>query len=135
MAEPAIAGAGLLGTVATGAGITVLGVATGIEPWVLIGAVTGAVWSQARAPGAKFAERCVRIVGGSVLAVIGAPVLAAVMIGSSKAPSGIAHPMLAPGLALLIGYLAHRVIMPGIERLSTGLVDRLVAGKGGNKDA
>lgn len=133
MAEP-ISGAGLGGALLPGVGVVVLGVATGIDPLVLGGGLAGAVWSQARAPGVGFFVRGMRVVGGTVLAILGGPVGASVLGVLPGVPPGIANPLLGPLLALLIGYLAHRVIMPGVERLAASAIERvltILGAKGG----
>ncbi|MGQ5524247.1 hypothetical protein ACUHMQ_13450 [Chitinimonas sp. PSY-7] len=120
MAE-SLAGGAVGSNLAAVGGLTVLGVSTGIDPLVLVAALVGAVWSQTAAPPTQFVIRLVGIVGSSVLAVLAAPLAASVITGMPAVPDGVAHPMLAPTLALSIGYLGHRVIMPNVERLVIGL--------------
>ncbi len=133
MAE-AVAGGALGSNLATVGGLTVLGVSTGIDPLVLIAALVGGVWSQTAAPPTGWVSRLVGIVGSAVLAVLTAPIGAAVLESLPGVPAGVAHPMLSPALALWVGYLGHRVIMPNVERLVIGLFGS-VPGMRGKDDA
>lgn len=129
MAEP-VSGSGVGVFVAAAGGLTVLGVSTGIDPVHLICALVGAVWAQTAAPQTRFWVRLVAVLGSALLAVMAAPLAVTLIKALPGVPVALDNAKLAAVLAIAIGYLAHKVIMPRLERVAEGMMARLPGMKG-----
>jgi hypothetical protein len=105
-------------TAAAGAGITVLGVSTGLDPALLLAGFAGGVWAQSYAPPAHWLQRLAATALAAILAGYFTPA-AAVMISASDTIKGAlpGHALQLP-VAVLVGLLVQRVLGPAIMRLA-----------------
>lgn len=103
---------------ATAAGITVLGVSTGLDPAVLIAGFAGGLWAQSYNPPAHWLQRLAATALAAILAGYFTPA-AAVMLSASDTIKGAlpGHALQLP-VAVLVGLLAQRVLGPAIMRIA-----------------
>lgn len=113
MAEPSItAGAALA------AGLTILGVSTGLDPAVLIAGVAGGLWAQSYNPPTSIWRRLSLIALAAILAGYLAPVFTAIAASSSTVRDIIAFSALQLPIAVLVGLTSHRVLGPAFMRFA-----------------
>lgn len=110
--------ADLVATAATAAGVTVLGVSTGLDPAVLIAGFAGGLWAQSYNPPAHWLQRLAATALAAILAGYFTPA-AAVMLSASDTIKGAlpGHALQLP-VAVLVGLLAQRVLGPAIMRIA-----------------
>lgn len=94
----------------TTGGITILGVATGLHPALMLAGAAGGWWALSYQPTKTLLSRVNRILLSSVIAAWSAPVLAA----SSYIPEGIPTVPVQLLAALLIGLAAMDVLGRGL---------------------
>lgn len=102
----------------TAAGVTVLGVSTGLDPAVLIAGFAGGLWAQSYNPPAHWLQRLAATALAAILAGYFTPA-AAVMLAASDTIKGAlpGHALQLP-VAVLVGLLAQRVLGPAIMRIA-----------------
>lgn len=103
---------------ATAAGLTVFGVATGINPSILLAGLAGGMWSLSYQPPMSVWRRAAVIVCGAVVAAYLTPIAVAVLASFSWWPASASVEMAQLPLALLIGLLAYKVIGPSVLRIA-----------------
>ncbi len=104
--------------VATAAGVTILGVSTGLDPALLIAGFAGGLWAQSYAGPSHWLQRLAATALASILAGYFTPA-AAIMLSASDTIRGAlpGHALLLP-VAVLVGLLAQRVLGPAIMRIA-----------------
>lgn len=105
-------------TVGVAAGLTFFGVATGLEPAVLIAGFAGGLWAQSYSPAATYLQRLALTVLAAVLAGYLAPAAASVLSASDTVKGLLPGPVLQLPVAVLVGLLAHRILGPAILRIA-----------------
>lgn len=122
MAEPNATGAA-----AAAAGLTVFGVATGLDPAILIAGFAGGVWGQSYHPPTTFWRRLLLVMLASIIAGYLAP--AAAVGAMAMTPAATAGAMslatLQLPVAVLIGLTSHRVLGPAVMRLAAKKIEDL----------
>ena len=114
MAEPSALITGIAAT-----GVTILGIATGLEPSVLIAGFAGGLWAQSYPPQVNIYRRLALSSTAAILAGYLAPPAAIAMVhfGAMKEIFN-SSTTLQPLAAVLIGLTSHRVLGPAIMRLA-----------------
>lgn len=107
----------LAATGAAAAGITVLGVSTGLDPALLLAGFAGGLWAQSYSPPAHWLQRLAATSLASILAGYFTPV-AVVLLSASQTVKGAlpGHDLQLP-VAVLVGLLVQRVLGPAIMRI------------------
>ncbi|MFA5387741.1 MAG: putative holin [Candidatus Paceibacterota bacterium] len=113
MAEPSATTAGLAAT-----GLTFFGVATGLDPAILIAGFAGGVWAQSYHPPMSIWRRLALIVMASILAGYLAPAAAAAVMSFGNTQGAFTLTALQLPVAVLIGLTSHRVLGPAIMRFA-----------------
>lgn len=111
-------GATITGMVVTTTGLTLFGVSTGLEPGVLIAGFAGAVWAQSYYPPTHWLKRIALTSMGSILAGYLAPSVAAVATSYEMVRNVSPAGTLQLPAAVIVGFLAHRVLGPALMRLA-----------------
>lgn len=103
---------------AAAAGITILGVSTGLDAALLIAGFAGGLWAQSYSAPAHWLHRVAATALAGVLAGYFAPA-AAVMLSAFDTIKGAlpGHALQLP-VAVLVGLLAQRVLGPAIMRIA-----------------
>lgn len=114
MADLSVAAAGAV----TAAGITVLGVSTGLDPTVLIAGFAGGLWAQSYNPPTHWLQRLAATALAAILAGYFAPAAAAVLSASDAIKGALPGHALQLPVAVLVGLLAQRVLGPAIMRIA-----------------
>lgn len=99
-------------------GLTVFGIATGLEPSLLIAGFAGALWAQSYREPAPVLHRVALTLLGAILAayLTPAPAMALASVSMAKQAS-ISASVLQWPIAVLIGLLAHSVLGPALVKL------------------
>lgn len=105
-------------TVAAGAGITVLGVSTGLDPAVLIAGFAGGLWAQSYNAPAHWSQRLAATALAAILAGYFTPAAAILLSASDTIKGALPGPALQLPVAVLVGLLAQRVLGPAIMRIA-----------------
>lgn len=114
MADLSVVAAGA----ATAAGVTILGVSTGLDPAVLIAGFAGGLWAQSYNPPAHWLQRLAATALAAILAGYFTPAAAAVLAASDTIKGALPGQALQLPVAVLVGLLAQRVLGPAIMRLA-----------------
>ena len=117
MAEPSALTAGVATT-----GLTFFGVATGLDPALLIAGFAGGVWAQIYHPPMAIWRRLPLMILASIIAGYLAPATAAATAAAVISISDkeiFNFTTLQLPSAVLIGLTTHKVLGPGIMRLAT----------------
>lgn len=114
MAEPTATGVFVL----TATGISIFGVATGLDPVLLVAGVAGGYASLSYQPAQSFSGRITSVVMSALMAAWGAPVLVAAASGQPFIPVAVTGEILKFPVALIGGFLAQTVIAPGLMALA-----------------
>ena len=120
MAEPSATTAGLAAT-----GLTFFGVATGLDPAILIAGFAGGVWAQSYHPPMSIWRRLALIVMASSLAGYLAPAAAAAVMSFGNTQGAFTLTALQLPVAVLIGLTSHRVLGPAIMRFAAKKAEEL----------
>lgn len=120
MAEPSATTAGL-----AAAGITFFGVATGLDPAILIAGFAGGAWAQSYHPPTALWRRAALMVLAAILAGYLAPAVAAVAAASDVIRGALPFPALQLPAAVLIGLTSHRILGPAFMRFATKKIEGL----------
>lgn len=121
MAEPSATAAGMAAT-----GLTFFGVATGLDPAILIAGFAGGVWAQSYQTPTSIWRRLLLVILASILAGYLAPAAAALAItASSNARGAFTLTALQLPLAVLIGLTSHRVLGPAVMRFAAKKADEV----------
>lgn len=103
---------------ATAAGVTILGVSTGLDPALLIAGFAGGLWAQSYTRPAHWLQRLAATALASILAGYFAPAAAVVLSASDTVRGALPGQALQLPVAVLVGLLAQRVLGPAIMRLA-----------------
>lgn len=122
MSEP-IASASAITLTTTG--LTIFGVATGLRPELLLAGVTGALWALSYGEPLPPARRITITVITALVAGYLTPAVVALLRLKAILPTEIDLGMVQPPAAVMIGFLAYRVIGPAVVRLA----DKAMQGK------
>lgn len=114
MAEPSIT----TGTLVA-AGLTFFGVATGLDPALLLAGFAGGAWAQSYPAPMSIFRRASLTALASVLAAYSAPVIAAIL------PESLPHRAVELLSAVLVGFTAHRVLGPALLRFVSKKAEEL----------
>lgn len=120
MAEPTTTSGVLIG-LSSSFGITILGVATGLDPAILIAGFSGGLWALSIQPPPGVLPRIVFLGGSSMVAGYLAPVAAAVVAAAAAKtipfwPPDINRGVMQFPVAFCIGFLGLRWIGPALLR-------------------
>lgn len=110
-------------SVAAVGGLTLFGVATGLDPVLIVAGLTGSFFSYYFMDPLPLARR----ISGAFFAALGsawgAPVLVAALTSVSWWPAAVATGALSPLVALTIGFLTNPVIAPGSIQIARRKVE------------
>lgn len=107
----------------TTAGISILGIATGLHPELLLAGVVGSLWALSYSEPLPVWRRCAITAVTSVVAGYLTPATIALLRISAWIPAQLTQELVMPPAALLIGFLAHKVLGPAITRLGAKITD------------
>lgn len=120
MAEPSATVAGIAAT-----GLTFFGIATGLDPAILIAGFAGGVWAQSYHPPMNIWRRLALIVMASILAGYLAPAAAAAVMSFGNTQGAFTLAALQLPVAVLIGLTSHRVLGPAVMRFAAKKAEEL----------
>lgn len=115
MPEPA-AGAATLAI--TGAGITILGVSTGLQPDIMLAGFAGGLWALSYQPPWPPLRRLSATLGSAIIAGYTTPLVVALVRSTPVWPSEISRDLVQSTVALIIGLVSHQVLGPAILRIA-----------------
>ena len=98
-------------------GLTVLGVSTGLAPELLIAGFAGGMWAQSYLGQTPYAQRLGLTLLASLLAGYFAPALAIGLTAMELVRGVFPGNVLQLPIAVLVGFLAHRIGGPAIMRI------------------
>lgn len=113
MAEPGIVSAGAAAT-----GLTLFGVATGLDPAILIAGFAGGAWAQSYHPPAPIWKRVFLTVLAAILAGYLAPAGASIVMSAGVWQGAFTVTTLQLPVAVIVGLISHRILGPAIMKLS-----------------
>ena len=122
MAEPSSA---LLG-VATAAGLTVFGVATGLHPAILLAGLAGGLWALSYQSPAPTIKRVSATILAAIIAGYLTPAIVAGVTSIGAWPKSLTCEVIQLPIAVLVGLLAHRVIGPFLMRFAARKADEAI---------
>lgn len=99
------------------AGVTVLGVATGLDPAILVAGFVGGLWAQSYSDPAPYLHRIGMTLLAAVLAGYLAPAAATGLTYFDAVKATFTGLALQLPLAVAVGLTAHKVLGPAILRL------------------
>lgn len=109
------------------AGITILGIATGLHPAIMIAGFAGGLWALSyQPPSSTRWARVLSTIVSSLIAGYGAPLAAVVATSAGTWPERVTSEMLELPMAALIGFLTYTVIGPALIRISTRATDEVM---------
>jgi hypothetical protein len=111
-------GSGVIENGVAAAGLTLLGIKTGLEPAVLIAGFAGGVWAQSYGGPVVIWKRMFLTILSAILAGYLAPAVAAAAMSSASVREVFTVDMLRLPLAVVVGLVAHRVLGPAIMKLA-----------------
>lgn len=130
MTEPAtsVIAANVITTAGVGAGIIVFGVHTGLEYPTVIAGIAGGAFALSFLESANAFKRAMQVFSAALLAGYGAPVITGILVYWLRKWEwvDVDNPLKGAELlvALLIAFLAHGVVLPGIQTFAKKLVGR-----------
>ena len=116
MAEPA--STTVAAFAASAMGLTVFGIATGLNPSLLIAGLAGGLWALFYGTPQPIVRRCLSAAMAALVAAWMAPGLSAGIQDLPFAPRLLTHDSIQFPVALIIGFLAMAVVGPGLMMLS-----------------
>ncbi|WP_412479925.1 hypothetical protein [Azonexus sp. IMCC34839] len=103
---------------ATSAGLTVLGVVTGLHPPILLAGLAGGWWAQTYEAPMPILKRTAVAVMSSIIAGYLTPAVSAGVASSGLIPKSVTIDLLQLPVALIVGLLAYRWLGPTILRVA-----------------
>lgn len=116
MAEPTSSAVALAS--ATAAGLTIFGVATGLQPAILLAGLAGGLWALSYQDPAPAVNRVAATVMSSIISGYLTPSVSAGVTSISLWPPAITSDLAKMPIAVLIGLLSHRVLGPALLRIA-----------------
>lgn len=112
---------------AAAAGLSLFGVATGLDPATLIAGFAGGIWGQSYHPPTAIWRRLIVVIMASIIAGYLAPAAALGAVALVPVAAAGALPLSAMQLpaAVLIGLTSHRVLGPAVMRLAGRKIEGL----------
>lgn len=110
---------------ATAAGLTILGVATGLHPAILLAGLAGGLWALSFLPPMAWWQRILAAVVGSLVAGWCTPVVALGITSFDWWPKPVTPEIVQFPIAVAIGLLAHTVIGPALIRIARAKADEV----------
>jgi len=107
----------------TTTGVTLFGVATGVHPELLIAGITGGLWALSYSEPIPVARRVAITAVTALVAGYLTPVAVALLRVSAWLPAEIEQEIVLPPVAVLLGFLAHRIIGPAVIRLGAKITE------------
>jgi hypothetical protein len=107
----------------TGAGITILGISTGLQPDIMLAGFSGGLWAQYSQEPAPLFRRLLATLGASVVAGYMTPFLVAMVRASDALPPDARDMVMMP-VAMIVGLLSHKVIGPAILRIAARRIEQ-----------
>lgn len=114
MAEPTSSTAAV---VISAAGLSFFGIATGLHPMLLIAGLAGGWWSLSFQAPMTLGARLTSMIISALVAGWLAPVLVAALVGQVFVPRAVTGDLLQFPVALLVGFLTHTALGPGLIAL------------------
>lgn len=114
MAEPTSSAAALM---ATTMGLTLFGMATGLQPEILLAGLAGGLWALSYQPQAPAWKRVAVTVMAAIIAGYLTPTIVAGATSIDAWPRAVSRELVQFPIAVLIGLLANRVLGPAILRI------------------
>lgn len=121
MAEPASSAA----VISTAAGLTVFGVATGLNPSLLMAGLAGGFWGLSSMPPMPVWKRLATAALSALLAGWATPVIVAALMSLDRWPGAITHDIVQFPVAAAFGFLAHTAIGPAMLRLAKRKIEEV----------
>lgn len=121
MAEPTTS----IAIAATAAGLTIFGIATGLQPGILLAGFSGGLWALSYLPPMAWWQRILVAVLGALLAGWVTPAVALGVTSISWWPRAVTAEILQFPVAVAIGLLAHTVIGPAVIRVARAKIDEV----------
>lgn len=106
----------------TATGLTVLGVATGLRPELLLAGITGALWALSYSDPLPVWRRWAITVVTSLVAGYLTPVAAELLRLNKLLPMSIVDEVALPPTAVIIAFIAYRVLGPAVIRIANKIV-------------
>jgi len=106
-------------TLIAAAGVTILGVPTGLEPPLLIAGFLGAVWAQSYQAGVPWFRRALMLALSPLLAGYLAPLVAAYLYTYNFIQGAFTQPMLQFPAAVVFGLITHELGYRAIQFVRT----------------
>lgn len=110
---------------ATATGLTVFGVATGLQPAILLAGLAGGLWALSYQDPVPAWKRVSVTVIASLVAGYLAPAVCVGVTEINGWPRALSGDLVQLPIAVLIGLLAHRVIGPAILRIAAKKADEV----------
>lgn len=125
---PAVA-VNIISTSITGVGVVVFGVQTGLDYPTLLAGVLGGATALSYLETAGLFKRAFEVISASLLAGYTSPILADIGLHLLSRFDFIKYTSesrfaLQVGIALVVGYMAHGVILPGLRKIGNAFVRR-----------
>lgn len=107
----------------TATGLSILGIATGLQPDILLAGFAGGLWAQTYLDAAPFLRRVTLLVGSPIVAGYLSPLVFTLI--HSSLPNETAREVATNAIAFLIGLTAMRVLGPALMRLAEKKADEV----------
>lgn len=122
MADPA---SSMAAAVVTASGITIFGVALGLQPEIMVAGLAGGLWAVSFQPEVSVLKRLGTTVLAAVLAGYGAPMASAGVTALPAWPDVLTRELVQLPIAVLIGLLSHSVLGPTLLRIAQRKADEV----------
>lgn len=115
MTEPT---SSVVALIATSAGITIFGIATGLNPAILLAGLAGGWWALSYQDPLPVMRRVTVTMMSAIVAGYLTPAVVAGVTALSAWPQAVTNDLIQFPVAVVIGLLAHRVLGPSILRIA-----------------
>lgn len=102
----------------TSAGLTIFGIATGLNPALLLAGLAGGWWALSYQDPLPVMRRVTVTMMSAIVAGYLTPAVVAGMTALSAWPQAVTNDLIQFPVAVVIGLLAHRVLGPSILRIA-----------------
>lgn len=100
----------------TATGLSILGIATGLQPNILLAGFAGGLWALSYQPELPVLRSVASTLGASIVAGYLAPIVVAIL--RPALPGDLSHDIAQTASALVVGLLSQRIIGPAIFRIA-----------------